>query len=147
MFDRFWMDSGSIVGVKLEQKSIENQSKNRSYVLNPTWTQLRAILVQLIGHLVPTWLNLEPTWTQLGPNLVLNRWDLRMLRSGCADDASNDAELRWQNLFIKFVDRVWNDFLLISDRFSTIVHRLFFDLRSIFGIRCFQIAVQFCYEL
>ena len=62
----------ALLGFILEVKSIKNRSKNQSYFLNPTWSQLGAILVQLMGHLAPTWPNLELTWSQLGPTWLQN---------------------------------------------------------------------------
>ena len=50
---------------KIDQKSI----KKSIIFLKSTWSQFGALLVQLMGHFVPTWPNLEPTWSQLGPNL------------------------------------------------------------------------------
>ena len=49
---------------------MKNGPKNQSYFLNPSWSQCGTILVQLLGHLVPTWPNLVPTWSQLGPNMA-----------------------------------------------------------------------------
>ena len=99
--------------------------------MEPTWTQLRAILVQLIGHLVPTWLNLEPTWTQLGPNLVLNRWDMRMLRSGCADDADEGRGWRWALFRIFLLTIAPRSFRIDS---GSLLSRSWIECGSILGL-------------
>ena len=65
-----WLPRPSQNPPKIDQKSMKNGPKNHSYFLNPSWSQCGTILVQLLGHLVPTWPNLVPTWSQLGPNMA-----------------------------------------------------------------------------
>ena len=70
-----WLPRPSQNPPKIDQKSMKNRPKNHSYFLNPSWSQCGTILVQLLGHLVPTWPNLVPTWSQLGPNMApKSRW-------------------------------------------------------------------------
>ena len=65
-----WLPRPSQNPPKIDQKSMKNRPKNHSYFLNPSWSQCGTTLVQLLGHLVPTWPNLVPTWFQLGPNMA-----------------------------------------------------------------------------
>ena len=71
---QFLMHLGGQVGSqdppKIDKKSIKNGHQDHSYFLNPSWSQSGTILVQLLGHLDPTWPNLVPTWSQLGPNMA-----------------------------------------------------------------------------
>ena len=61
-----WFPRPSQNPPKIEQKSMKNGPRNHLYFLNPTRSQSGTILVQLLGHLVPTWPNLVPTWAQHG---------------------------------------------------------------------------------
>ena len=91
-----WLPRPSQNPPKIDQKSMKNGPKNHSYFLNPSWSQCGTILVQLLGHLVPTWPNLLPTWHQLGPNLgptwLQSAWDTRMGRMGYADGAPTNFD-------------------------------------------------------
>ena len=80
-----WLPRPSQNPPKIDQNSMKNRPKHHSYFLRSSWSQCGAILVQLLGHLVPTWPNLEPTWAQHGPNMA-PKWrmerDMRSLFGG-----------------------------------------------------------------
>ena len=120
-----WLHFGRVLGSKLEPKSIKNRSKNQSYFWNPTWSQLGAILVQLMRHLVPTWPNLVPTWSQLGPNMVPKS----QRGGGSGDHFSLQNRLQ---MFLKFSDRSFIGFESILGRFRLIFIHFSIDFCSMF---------------